>query len=203
MPTRKAAHGAKPPRDSPDADDHHRPSTGLRYATRSKTGNIAEEARSIGHLGLVTAIFRSCEIGKARQRPVIVEHKWFAAKAVAPRIVDPHPVGIGLEHRRDELTRHLQDRRIVIAARCEGLIPYAGPPGRLDRRCNGGGGTPLAIEGEQASLVARKNGDQQTGDQQQEQYRILLAALRAYPVSRRNGGSHAVPHPPSEELLFP
>lgn len=205
LPTRQAAHGAQAPGNRPHAEDHHRPGSRFRHAARDETRDIAEETRPIGHSGLASTLFRSGEIGEARQRPIIVEPQGLAAiQAVTPGIVDPHPVGIRLERRFDELAWYLQNRRIVVAARRERLVPDARAQAGLDRRRNRCRAPALAIERKKASLVAREDRDQQTDDQQQQQHRILFAALRAHPVSRRPGDRfHPVPHPPSEESVAP
>lgn len=48
---------------------------------------------------------------------------------------------------------------------------------RLERRGNGVRPAPFALEGEQAPLVAREEGDQEANDQNPEHDRILAAAF--------------------------
>ena len=195
----KATHGAQSPGDSSHAEDHHRPGARLRNTADAEIRDIAKIARPIGHPGPVASISGAGQIGEARQLPIIVEPQGIAAvQAVAPWIVDLNPVQIGLDHRRDELTWHLQDRGIVVAAGRERLAPYACTQRSLNGRRNRGCDPTLTIEGEETALIARKDGDEKAGEQQQKQDRIMLAALRAYPISRRSGRCHLAPHPQSE-----
>jgi hypothetical protein len=180
-----------------DAHDHHRPSAGFRHAAHDEIRDIAKEA-PVRHSAF--GPFGAGQVGEARKQTSIVEPQRLTAQSLPPRIVvlDPHRAGLG--NGLSEFRRHLQDGRIVRAARRqlpENPRPQTGLDGRRDRcRC-----AALTIKGKETPLIPWKDGDQQAGDHQRQQHRILLAALRAYPVSRPCGRSHAVPHPPSEEFL--
>jgi len=187
-PAQAIGHGAH-------AHDHHRPSAGLGDAADPDTWNIAEILRyPRRYPDLATSAVRPGEIGRIRQLPVELQ-RLAVHQAVAPRIDGRNPLRLGLDDRRNEFAWHLQDRRIVIAAGFKRLIPYPRAQLCLDRRRDGRGAPTITGEGEQAALIARKDRDQQTSEQKQEQHRILLAALRAHPIGRPTGRNHLSPTP--------
>jgi hypothetical protein len=202
MPAHAA--GAAPHRtdtigDRSHADDHHRPGARLRDGAGDEHGSIIADdsgaCRSFGRLGLVLA--GPHQLREVRQLDIGL--KRLAGKAVAPGIVELHPIRARLD-RLCELTRHGQDRGVGAgsAGRTAETLENPGAQPRLHRWCNGRGGAPFAIEGEQAPLVAREDRDQQASDQHRQNHRVLSPTLSAYPISRRSGRCHATPHHPRD-----
>ncbi len=201
--TGKVARPAQPVSHGAHAHDHHRPGAGFGHAANTETRDITEEDRSSWrYLDLAPATVRAGKVGEPRQVPIELQ-RFVVHQTFAPGFGERNPFRLGHDSRLGEFARHLQDWRIVVAARFQGLVPDPCTQCRLDRRRDGRRNAPLAVEGEKAALVARKDRDQQTGEQKYKQDRVLLAALCVNPVSRPTGSSHLVPHPPSEESLSP
>ncbi len=169
------------------------PGSGTPPATKLR--DIAEEARAVGYfaLGLFGAgqVSESGKLASFAEAAAVRRPALVAADRRAASTPDVGSrtgwVNSGGTCRTGELS----------AARGSRLPKNPGAEPGLDGRRDRGRYAAFTIEGEKAPLVARKDGDQQAGDQQREQHRILLAALRAYPVGCFGGRSHSVPttHP--------